>query len=157
MSKHTTLHLTREEISQLEKLVRSGNAPARTQTKARLLLLTDRSTGMARNDAEVAMVLMVSSAHVGRIRRTFIKDGMNAALYDQPRSGGKPKITGDIEAKMIMLACSNPPEGHDRWTVQLIRDTMIELQIIDSISRVAVGNHLKKSIKALEIEVMVHR
>ncbi len=104
MSKHTTLNLTPEEISQLEKLVRSGNAPARTQTKARLLLLTDRSTGMARNDAEVAQVLSVSSAHVGRIRRAFIKDGMIAALYDQPHSGGKPKITGDIEAKMIMGA-----------------------------------------------------
>lgn len=145
MSKHTTLHLTPGEISQLEKLVRSGNAPARTQTKARLLLLTDRSTGMARNDAEVAKVLSISSAHVGRIRRTFIKDGMDIALYDRPRPGGKPKITGDIEAKITMLACSNPPEGRDRWTLQLIADRMIQLHYIDSISRVAVGYCLKKA------------
>lgn len=145
MSKHTTLYLTPAEQSILENLVRSGNAPARTQTKARLLLLTDRSTGMARDDTEVAKVLMVSSAHVGRTRRAFINDGMDIALYDRPRSGGKPKITGDIEAKMTMLACSTPPDGHDRWTIQLLTDKMIELQIIDSISRVAVGNHLKKA------------
>jgi hypothetical protein len=69
---------------------------------------------------------------------------MDAALYDRPRPGGKPKITGDIEAKLTMLACSKPPEGYGRWTIQLLADKMVELRYIESISRVAVGKRLKK-------------
>ena len=144
MSKHTKLYLTDEQRSQLENLIRCGSAPARTQTKARILLMTDRNSGLLRKDAEIAESVMVNVATVGRARRTFINKGVDATLYDRPRPGGKPKITGDIEAKLTMLACSTPPEGHDRWTIQLLADKMIELNYIESISRVAVGKRLKK-------------
>jgi hypothetical protein len=144
MSKHTKLFLTDDQRSDLETLIRCGNAPARTQTKARILLMTDRNSGFVRKDAEIAESVMVNAATVGRTRRIFISKGMNAALYDLPRPGGKPKITGDIEAKLTMLACSEPPEGHDRWTIQLLADKMVELHYIESISRVAVGKRLKK-------------
>jgi hypothetical protein len=145
MSKHTKLYLTSKQRSHLEDLIRSGSAPARTQTKARILLMTDRNSGLARKDAEIAESVMVNVATVGRTRRAFIAEGMDVALYDKPRPGGKPKITGDIEAKLTMLACSNPPEGHDRWTIQLLADKMVELHYIESISRVAVGKRLKKA------------
>ena len=144
MSKHTKLYLTDEQRSHLENLIRSGSAPARTQTKARILLMTDRNSGLARKDAEIAESLMVNVATVGRTRRAFISKSMDTALYDRPRPGGKPKITGDIEAKLTMLACSNPPEGYERWTIQLLADKMVELRYIESISRVAVGKRLKK-------------
>lgn len=144
MSKHTKLYLTDEQRSHIENLIRSGSAPARTQTKARILLSTDRSSGRVRKDAEIAESLMVNVATVGRTRKKFIVEGMEAALYDKPRPGGKPKITGDIEAKLIMLACSDPPEGHSRWTIQLLADKLVELQYVESISRVAVGKRLKK-------------
>lgn len=144
MSKHTELYLTDEQRSHLENLIRSGCAPARTQTKARILLMTDRSSGLVRKDAEIAESVMVNAATVGRTRRAFVSKGMDAALYDNPRPGGKPKITGDIEAKLTMLACSTPPEGHERWTIQLLADKMVELNYIESISRVAVGKRLKK-------------
>ena len=111
MSKHTKLYLTDEQRSQLENMIRSGNAPARTQTKARILLMTDRNSGLVRKDAEIAESVMVNIATVGRTRRAFVANGMDAALYDKVRPGGKPKITGDIEAKLTMLACSTPPRG----------------------------------------------
>jgi hypothetical protein len=144
MSKHTKLYLTDEQRSHLENLIRSGSAPARTQTKARILLMTDRNSGLVRKDAEIAESVMVNVATVGRTRRAFLSNGMDAVLYDRPRPGGKPKITGDIEAKLTMLACSTPPEGHERWTIQLLADKMVELNYIESISRVAVGKRLKK-------------
>jgi len=144
MSKHTKLYLSDEQRSHLENLIRSGSAPARTQTKARLLLMTDRNSGLVRKDAEIAESVMVNIATVGRTRRTFLSKGMDAVLYDKPRPGGKPKITGDVEAKLTMLACSTPPDGYDRWTIQLLADKMVELNYIDSISRVAVGKRLKK-------------
>ena len=144
MSKHTKLYLTDEQRSHLENLIRSGSAPARTQTKARILLMTNRNSGLVRKDAEIAESVMVNVATVGRTRRAFLSKSMDAVLYDRPRPGGKPKITGDIEAKLTMLACSNPPEGHDRWTIQLLADKMVELRYIESISRVAVGKRLKK-------------
>jgi len=145
MSKHTKLYLTDEQRSHLENLIRSGSGLARTQTKARILLMTDRSSGKVRNDAEIAESVMVNVATVGRTRRKFVNEGMEAALHDKPRPGGKPKITGEIEAKLTMLACSDPPEGHDRWTIQLLADKLVELQYIESISRVAVGKRLKKA------------
>ena len=144
MSKHTKLYLTDEQRSQLENMIRSGNAPARTQTKARILLMTDRNSGLVRKDAEIAESVMVNIATVGRTRRAFVANGMDAALYDKVRPGGKPKITGDIEAKLTMLACSTPPRGRDRWTIQLLADKMVELHYVESISRVAVGKRLKK-------------
>jgi len=144
MSKHTKLYLTDEQRSHLENLIRSGSGLARTQTKARILLMTDRSSGKVRNDAEIAESVMVNVATIGRTRRKFVNEGMEAALHDKPRPGGKPKITGEIEAKLTMLACSDPPEGHDRWTIQLLADKLVELQYIESISRVAVGKRLKK-------------
>ena len=144
MSKHTKLYLTDEQRSQLENMIRSGNAPARTQTKARILLMTDRNSGLVRKDAEIAESVMVNIATVGRTRRAFVANGMDAALYDKVRPGGKPKITGDIEAKLTMLACSTPPRGRDRWTIQLLADKMVKLHYVESISRVAVGKRLKK-------------
>jgi hypothetical protein len=144
MSKHTKLYLTVEQRSHLENLIHSGSGLARTQTKARILLMTDRASGLVRKDAEIAESLMVNVATVGRARRVFVSKGMDAALYDRPRPGGKPKITGDIEAKLTMLACSKPPEGYERWTIQLLADKMVELHYIESISRVAVGKRLKK-------------
>jgi hypothetical protein len=65
-------------------------------------------------------------------------------LYEKPRPGAKPKIDGEVEAHLVALACSAPPEGYDRWTLRLLADRLVSLEIIDSISHVAVGEVLKK-------------
>lgn len=144
MSEHTRIMLTPEERSHLENLIRSGSAPARTQTKVRVLLMTDRNFGERRKDADIAESLMINAATVGRTRRKFLDEGMEAALYDKPRPGRVPKITGDIEAKLTMLACSDPPEGHSRWTLQLLADKLVNLNLVESISVVAIHKRLKK-------------
>jgi transposase len=106
--------------------------------------MTDRSLGERRKDAEIAKSLMVNVATVGRTRKRFLTEGMEAALYDRPRPGRVPKITGDIEAKLTVLACSNPPKGHTRWTLRLLADKIVELGYVDAISHVAVYKRLKK-------------
>jgi transposase len=145
MSKHRTLSLTNEQREHLDNLIRSGNAPARTQTRARILLHTDRSHGQTRSDKEVAEALRVSSATVIRTRKALLDEGLEAALFDKPRPGAPPKITGDIEARLVTLACSDAPQGHARWTLRLLADKMVELGYIDTISNVAVYQRLKKT------------
>jgi hypothetical protein len=144
MSKHVTVMLTQEQRSALDTLIRSGAAPARTQTKARILLLLDRSQGEQRKDKQIVSALLCSQAHVGRTRRQFVREGLEATLYDKPRPGRVPKIDGAIEAKMIALACSNPPDGHSRWTLRLLADQMVALGYVDSLTNVAVYKRLKK-------------
>lgn len=145
MSKHRTLSLTHEQREHLDSLIRSGSAPARVQTRARILLHADRSQGQARPDKEVAQALRVSPATVVRTRKAFLDGGRDAALYDTARPGAVPKITGDIEAKLVTLACSDPPAGRSRWTLRLLADRMVELGYIGSISNVAVYHRLKKT------------
>ncbi len=106
--------------------------------------MTDRSLGEHRKDKDIAKSLMINSETVGRTRKRFVTEGIEAALYDKPRPGRVPKITGDIEAKLTVLACSNPPEGHSRWTLRLLADRIVELGYVDTISHVAIRKCLKK-------------
>ena len=145
MSTHLHVHLTAAQRAPLEALIHAGTAPARTQTRARILLLTDRNHPQRMTDAVIATTLLCNKNTVGNVRRRFVGQGMDAALYDKPRPGAKPKITGDVEAQLTVLACSHPPEGHARWTLQLLADTLVELDLVDSISDVAVMHRLKKT------------
>ena len=145
MSKHRTLFLTDEQQEHLDHLISRGSAPARTQTRARILLLSDRSQGHKRPDKEHAEPLRVSPATVVRTRKAFLDEGMDAALYDKPRPGALPKITGDVEAQLVTLACSDAPQGRARWTLRLLADKMVELGYLQSISNVAIGQRLKKT------------
>jgi hypothetical protein len=127
MGKHTHIELTSEERTELEKLIRTGNAPARTHTRARILLLSDRSQGQKRTDQEVADAVLCCKNTVRNVRRRFLSGGLQAALYDKGWPGASPKFTGEVEAKLVMLACSEPPEGAARWTLRLLADKMVEL------------------------------
>jgi hypothetical protein len=80
-----------------------------------------------------------------RTRRKFALEGLQAALSEKQRPGRAPKITGDIEAKLVTLACSTPPEGRSRWTLHLLADQMVTLGYLDSISDVAIYKRLKKT------------
>ena len=144
MSKHVTVKLTDEQRLTLSGLIHSGTAPARTLAKARILLFLDSSQGEPRTEVEIVSALLCSLAHVGRVRRQFVNEGLDATLIDKPRPGRAPKIDGAIEAKMITLACSTPPDGHSRWTLRLLADHMVASGIIDSITNVGVYKRLKK-------------
>ena len=145
MSTHLKLHLTSQQRKQLDKLIRSGAAQARTLTKARLLLLTDYSQGAHRTDEQIASALGVSMSTIVRVRQRCAQEGVDATIHDKARSGRPAKITGDIEAQITVLACSDPPPGHARWSLRLLAEKTVELGYLDSISHVAVSNRLKKT------------
>lgn len=109
-------------------------------TRARIILLAARGEG----NQQIADALGVSWRTVIRIKARFIQEGIEA-IQEHSRPGRPPRITGDIEAKLIMLACSAPPEGRARWTLQLLADKMVELGYIDTISDVGVYKRLKKT------------
>lgn len=143
MSKHLQVKLTRLERLTLTKLTTTGTAKVRLITRAQILLLADRSEGQYRTRTEIAAVLRCSRARVIRTCRKFAQKGLHVALHEKPRSGGPPKITGDIEAKLVVLACSDPPEGRKRWTLRLLADQMVTLGHIDSLSNATVHRKLK--------------
>ncbi|WP_428776668.1 helix-turn-helix domain-containing protein [Vibrio sp.] len=143
MAKH--IQLPQDEKTELEQLIKSGEHKARVISRARVLLLLDRSSGQKRTLAQVAEAAMLSSVSVNHIKRRYFEGGLERALYDSPRPG-RPvtKMTGDVEAQLIALTCSEPPEGHDQWTLRLLADGLVQLEVVESISHVTVGETLKK-------------
>ncbi len=145
MSTHRKVTLTTEVRERLEGIIHSGEEPARTQTRARILLLTDHSQGNHWNDEAIAAALLCSQKTVVNVRQRYVEGGWEAALYDKPRPGQAPKLTGEGEAQLILLACSDPPEGYARWTMRLLADKLVELEVVEEISHVAVWERLKKT------------
>lgn len=146
MSKHLSIALTDDQRTTLNTLIRSGSTRARTHTRARILLLLDRNQAAPLQDEAIAKVLRCHRNTVGNVRRRFVTAGLPAALYDKPLPPRAPKkITGEVEAHLIALACSAPPEGQRRWTLRLLANRLVELGLVDHISHVAVGARLKKT------------
>lgn len=146
MSKHTFVILTPQQRQQLETLVRTGQSPARQLTRARILLHLDRSQERRCNDAQIAHALHCHPNTVGNVRRRFVAEGLEATLTDKPMGPTQPrKLTGDLEAKITVLACSNPPEGFARWSVRLLSTRVVELGYLPSFSRESARLLLKKT------------
>ena len=145
MATRSAVKLSEKERAHLKGLLRRGAAPARVQTRARVLLLADRSRGERRTDEQVAAAVLTSVMTTKRTRWRFLREGLEAALAEKPRPGRPPKITGEVEAQLTVLACSQPPEGRCRWTLRLLAGRLVELGCLESISHAAVGNRLKKT------------
>lgn len=144
MAKH--IYLPQDERIELGQQTKSGKRQARVLSRARVLLLLDRRQGQARTIAEVAEAALVSTGAVNAIKRRYFAGGLARALYDRPRPGRPAsKMTGEVEAHLIALTCSDPPDGHDQWTLRLLADRLVELALVESISHVAVGKTLKKT------------
>jgi putative transposase len=132
--------LTEEQRKELKKLVSTGIGQARVFTRARIILMASQGDA----NQQIADALGVSWRTVIRIKARLNEEGIDA-IKEHSRPGRPPRITGEIEAKLVMLACSQPPEGRARWTLQLLADKMVELKYIDSISDVGVMKRLKKT------------
>ena len=146
MTKHTFLILTPEQRQQLASLIRTGQHTARKQTRARILLLLDRSQDKIRTDEEIAEILGCHSNTVSNVRRRFLAEGWEATLKDKPMGPTAPrKMTGELEARITLLACSDAPDGLSRWTVRLLADKTVELGYVDSLSHETVRQTLKKT------------
>lgn len=139
-TKHT-IHLTDEQRVEVEQLTRTGKAAARVLNRARVLLMANRD----RTDSEIVDALSISKATVERIRRLCSTEGLHRALYDKKKPGRPPIHTGETEANLTMLACSTPPDGRGRWTLQLLADQMVLLGYTEYISDTKVLEILKKT------------
>jgi hypothetical protein len=138
--------LSAEERAELEQLVSVGKGAARKLTHARILLLADTAT-QARTDEEMVAALGVGICTVGRVRRRLVTAGLLAALdpRPQPQRPDKIKIKGDVEQKLVHLACSDPPEGRCQWTLQLLADELVVLGLVEAVSTETVRQALKKT------------
>jgi transposase len=145
-AKKYQVKLTNRERKYLKKLTTTGKESARKLNRARILLLSDeRNPEAAKADSEIATILGVSPATVARTRKRFIEESLGSALKEKPRSGRTPKFSGKDRAEITALACSEPPEGHGRWSLRLLADRLVELELIESISYKTVGEILKKT------------
>src|SRR5262245_53219845 len=139
------IRLSKEDSATLRQLVSSSTSPARVHTRARVLLMAAEHSVSSRGNGKsgdrrrtnsnqtIAAALQVCSRTVSRLRQQYIQGGLDAALYDKPRGGRPPIVDGEAEAKLVMLACSSPPEGRSKWTLQLLADRMVELGYVPHI------------------------
>jgi len=144
---HYIVELTTEERSQLEQLLRKGKVAAYKQRHARILLMADRgrySRGKM-SDSAIGKAVHCGRATVERICRRFVVDGFEAALSRKNRTNYSRQIDGDAEAHLIALVCGNPPEGRERWTLRLLADRLVELEIVEHCSKDTVHRTLKKT------------
>jgi transposase len=140
--------LDAEERQRLHDLIAAGRAAARKLTHARILLKADAAEGgPAWQDRRIADALEVSTDTVERVRRRFVELGLDAALdrKQRERPPREIKLDGRAEARLIALACSTPPDGRAAWTMRLLADKLVELQVVDSISDETVRLSLKKT------------
>jgi len=134
--------LSKDERQHLQKIVESGKDKARKITRCRVLLLADKTKG--KTDEEISDALGVCLTTIFNIRRRYHQGGLERAIQEAPRSGQPPKFNGKSMAKITAIACSKPPEGHARWSLRLLADSVIELDIVESISYQTIRNILKK-------------
>ena len=153
MQKVYVVQLSSEERGQLQELVKKGNRKkgqrpsALKLTRARILLKADQADGApAYADAEIAEALDLSLKTVFNIRKKWVELGREQALERRPQQNcRRPKLDRKAEAKLVACSCGPPPEGRSKWTLRLLADRAVELEVVDSISHEAVRQTLQKT------------
>lgn len=140
MEKKYLVDLSLDERGQLESLTRGGKGSVRKVKRALVLLAVDDGD----KDEVAAGKARVSVGTVERLRRRFAEEGLQAALSERPRPGKPAKLDGRQEAYVIALACSEAPEGRARWTLRLLANRLVELEVVDEVSHHTVGRLLKR-------------
>lgn len=145
------VQLENEEREQLQALIDRGGRAAAVLKRARVLLKADQtSAGPCWNDERIAEFAEVSLSTVHRVRQRFVQEGFEAAVFRKPVSDRLyRKLDGEGEAKLIAVACSEPPEGRCRWTLKLLAERLVVLEVVDSISYESVRRTLKKTHSSL--------
>jgi transposase len=150
--KKYVVKLSDDERERLETLIHAGTRPARQLTKARILLKADTSAvGDGWSDSQIAAALDTSVDTVARTRQQLVEEGVEAVLVRKhsPASARIRIFDGAAEAKLIALACSAPPKGRKRWTLQLLEEQVVELKIVERASDNTIGRTLKKTFSSL--------
>jgi len=142
MQKRYPVRLTDPQRESLRRLIASGTAPARKLTHARILLKADEGW----TDAAIARAVESSQPTISRVRKQCVEEGLEAALNRRaPTREYRYKLDGAQEARLITLACSQPPAGQARWTLRLLADKLVELKVTDRLSYQTVRRTLKKT------------
>jgi len=148
--KQHVIQLSEIERLELQHIVRKGKHKARVMRRAQTLLWSDEG----KTDGEIADLHGVRPLTVAKTRQRWVEE---RSLKDKPRPGAKPRLDGKQEAYLVALACSDAPDGYESWTMQLLADKLVELQVIDKpISDETVRLRLKKRRQALAERTMVH-
>lgn len=139
--------LTADERALLEELTANGKRRARVLRHAYILLNVDESeSNPSKTDQQVAEFLSITVQTVENIRKKFVLEGFETALYGRPTTRSYlPKVDGDGEAHLVALSCSEPPEGFARWSLRLLAEKMVALEYIEAISHETVRQVLKKT------------
>jgi hypothetical protein len=147
MHKKYPVFLRAAERADLQRLISAGTAPAGQLAHARVLLKADQSpAGPAWTDQAIADALELSQPTVSRIRKQYVEQGLSAALNRRmPQRQYLRKLDGAQEAHLIALACTEPPKGHARWSLRLLADKLVELELVDEVSYQTVRRVLKKT------------
>ena len=151
------VRLTEEERDELQGIVRKGQVAAAKRMRAQVLLKADAGpNGSGPTDKQIAAALRVSPSTVHAARQAYVEQGLSAALERQPRTTHAPrKLDGAREACLVATVCSPAPAGQARWTLRLLADKLVELKIVESISRECVRQTLKKTSLILQREVVL--
>jgi transposase len=141
--KRYIVKLSEEEKKDLHTLTHKGTCGVRKLRRAQMLMLADEGP----TDEEIARALDGSVSTVERVRKRFVEEGLEAALSERPRPGARRKLDGRQEAYLLALASSDPPEGKKHWSMQLLADRLVELEIVEEISDETVRRTLKKGTR----------
>ncbi len=140
-AKKYIVKLETDEREQLLDLTSKGAIGARKMKRAQILLKADEGW----KDADIIAALNTSRSTVERTRKRFVEGSLDKALNEDPRPGQRPKLTGDAEAHLVALACSDAPGGRDHWPLRLLADKLVELGVVESISYETVRQAMKKT------------
>ena len=141
------IELSNQEKVRLMEIVKKGNSPARTILRANILLASDKQNDRYMTVSEIANAYRTTPTTVQTVRTYYCKNGLEATINRKKRETPPipAKVTGEVEAHIIALACGQPPEGYSRWTLRLLANKTVELGYIESISHVTVSTILKKT------------
>ena len=142
------IELSNQEKVRLMEIVKKGNSPARTILRANILLASDKQSDKYMTVSEIANAYRTTPTTVQTVRASYCKKGLEATITRKKRETPPipAKVTGEVEAHVIALACGQPPEGYSKWTLRLLANKTVELGYIESISHITVSTILKKRI-----------
>lgn len=146
--------LNKQQRERLLSLLHQGQSKARTLTRVRILLKADEGW----TDQQMSEAFEVGSATVCRIRKRFVQEGLESALFEKPRPGQAPKLTGKQQAYLVALSCTQAPAGHTHWALRLLAKEVVRMKMAESISPVTIMKILKKKrAETMAGTGMVHR
>lgn len=143
-----TIKLNEDEVHELKRIISKGKHSSQAYRAAYILLNCDKgnyASDPSVTNLEISRILKVGARTIDRVKKRFIEEGLDSVLSRQKSEQNyTKKMDDDLEAKLITLACSEPPEGYGKWSLRLLADKLVELEYVESISHVSVRRALKK-------------